>query len=82
MAAAGCEVALRQRICFTCRDLFWICRHCDRATAMAVRSVGIEPIGNSDAWPTSLTSKARRDDSITETVNARIAGAAWSRKKA
>jgi hypothetical protein len=30
MAAAGCEVVLRQRICFTCRNLFWICRHCDR----------------------------------------------------
>jgi hypothetical protein len=30
MAAASCEVILRQRICLTCRKLFWICRHCDR----------------------------------------------------
>ena len=30
MAAASCEVILRQRICFTCQQLFWIYRHCDR----------------------------------------------------
>lgn len=30
MAAAHCEVILLQRICLTCRQLFWICRHCDR----------------------------------------------------
>lgn len=30
MAAASCEVILRQRICLTCQKLFWICRHCDR----------------------------------------------------
>ena len=30
MVAASCEVILRQRICLTCRTLFWICRRCDR----------------------------------------------------
>jgi len=30
MAAASCEVVLRLRICLTCGNLFWICRHCDR----------------------------------------------------
>jgi hypothetical protein len=39
-------------------------------------------MANSGAWPTGVTSKAPRDDSIIETVSGRIVDAVCSRKKA
>ncbi len=50
-------------------------------TVTAVHPVATKPIANSGAWPTDVTSKAPRDDSIIETVSGRIGGAVCGRKK-
>ena len=51
-------------------------------TVTAVRLVVTKPIVKNDAWPTAVTSKVPRGDSIIETVRERIAAAICSRKKA
>jgi hypothetical protein len=82
MAAAGCEVILRQRICLTCGKLFWICRHCDRGQRYCSASCRHQAYCQKRRLANPVISKVPRDDSIIETVSGRIVGAVWSRRKA